>query len=196
MRGIDAAIEHGARVQRDREQGQANLFGEAAPVSGEPVATLPGDERQAWSEMEWLAHEKEALGLYLSGHPVDRHAPELRAFGARTVGELTLSEVAPGEDGAPGRLVLEDVAVGGIVSGVRALKTKKGDAMAVLTLEDHQGGIEVVVFPETYGRFRHLIEPARCCWCAASSSATRSRRASRPPSCRRSRRCESGWPRR
>ena len=62
------------------------------------------------------------------------------------------------EDGAPGRLLLEDVAVGGVVSAVRALKTKKGDPMAVLTLEDSQGSVEVVVFPETYGRFRHLID--------------------------------------
>jgi DNA polymerase-3 subunit alpha len=109
--------------------------------------------------MEWLAFEKEALGLYLSGHPVDRHAGDLRAMGARTVGDLMLTDVTATEDGAaPARLVLEDVAVGGIVSGIRALKTKKGDAMAVFTLEDHQGGMEVVVFPETYGRFRHLIE--------------------------------------
>ena len=62
------------------------------------------------------------------------------------------------EDGAPGRLLLEDVAVGGVVSAVRALKTKKGDPMAVLTLEDSQGSVEVVVFPETYGRFRHLVD--------------------------------------
>jgi DNA polymerase-3 subunit alpha len=108
--------------------------------------------------MEWLAFEKEALGLYLSGHPVDRHAPTLRALGARTVGDLVLVEVAPAEEGGPARLVIEDVAVGGIVSGVRALKTKKGDPMAVFTLEDHQGAVEVVVFPEAYGRFRHLVD--------------------------------------
>jgi DNA polymerase-3 subunit alpha len=157
MRAIDAAIEHGARVQRDREQGQANLFGDGAPAGAEtPVGTLP--EAPPWSEMEWLAFEKEALGLYLSGHPVDRHAATLRALGARTVGDLVLTEVTPGEDGAPARLVLDDVSVGGIVSGMRALKTKKGDPMAVFTLEDHQGAVEVVVFPETYGRFRHLID--------------------------------------
>jgi DNA polymerase-3 subunit alpha len=157
LRAIDAAIEHGARVQRDREQGQANLFGDGATAGGEaPAGALP--EAPPWSEMEWLAFEKEALGLYLSGHPVDRHAATLRALGARTVGDLVLAEVTPTEDGGPGRLVLDDVAVGGIVSAVRALKTKKGDPMAVFTLEDHQGAVEVVVFPEAYGRFRSLIE--------------------------------------
>ncbi len=157
LRAIDAAIEHGARVQRDREQGQANLFGDGAPAEGETAAGVLPDA-PAWSEMEWLAFEKEALGLYLSGHPVDRHASALRALGARTVGDLVLAEAPPAEDGAPTRLVIEDVAVGGIVSAVRALKTKKGDPMAVFTLEDHQGAVEVVAFPETYGRFRHLID--------------------------------------
>ncbi len=157
LRAIDAALEHGARVQRDREQGQANLFGDGTP---EAVPGAPGGlpDAPAWSEMEWLAFEKEALGLYLSGHPVDRHAPTLRALGARTVGDLLQAEMPQTGDGAPARLVVEDVAVGGVVAAVRALKTKKGDPMAVLTLEDHQGSVEVVVFPETYGRFRHLIE--------------------------------------
>jgi DNA polymerase-3 subunit alpha len=154
---MDLAIEHGARVQRDREQGQANLFGETAPASpGAPGGVAP--DGPPWSEMEWLAFEKEALGLYLSGHPVDRHAETLRAFGARTVGDLLAAELPQAEEGAPGRLVLEDVAVGGIVSAIRALKTKKGDPMAVLTLEDSQGSVEVVVFPEAYGRFRQLID--------------------------------------
>jgi DNA polymerase III subunit alpha len=157
MRGLDLALEHGARVQRDREQGQANLFGEAVPSSSDaPDGTVP--EGPPWTEMEWLANEKEALGLYLSGHPVDRHTPDLRAFGARTVGDLLGLEVPEAEEGQPGRLLLEDVAVGGVVAAVRALKTKKGDPMAVLTLEDAQGSIETVVFPETYGRYRHLIE--------------------------------------
>jgi DNA polymerase-3 subunit alpha len=157
MRGLDLALEHGARVQRDREQGQANLFGDAVPSSpGAPDGSVP--DGPPWTEMEWLANEKEALGLYLSGHPVDRHTPDLRAFGARTVGDLLGLEVPGAEDGQPGRLLLEDVAVGGVVAAVRALKTKKGDPMAVLTLEDAQGSIETVVFPETYGRFRHLIE--------------------------------------
>jgi len=158
MRAIDAAIEHGARVQRDREQGQANLFGEATPPASGP-SEGPVTDGPAWSEMEWLANEKEALGLYLSGHPVDRHLHDLKAFGARSVGELMLSEIPTTDEGSPGKLALEDVSVGGIVASVRALKTKKGDAMAVFMLEDAQGSVEVVVFPETYGRFRQFIEP-------------------------------------
>ena len=103
--------------------------------------------------MELLGHEKDALGLYLSGHPLDRFADALRAFGARTVGDLVLAELPASTDGAPGRMILEDVHVGGIISAFRPLKTKKGDRMGVFMLEDAQGSLEVVAFPETYARF-------------------------------------------
>jgi DNA polymerase-3 subunit alpha len=152
---IDGAIEHGNRTQRDRDRGQAALFG-GDEEGGLTIIRLP--ETAPWTEMELLGFEKEALGLYLSGHPIDRHAADLRAFGARTVGDLTLGDLPPSTDGSPGRLLVEDVHVGGIVSGVRALKTKKGDPMCVFTLEDHQGAVEVVVFPETFARFRNACE--------------------------------------
>ncbi len=149
---IDSAIEHGGRTQRDRDLGQSSLFGGDDDSGGVSIIKLP--DSPPWTEMELLGFEKEALGLYLSGHPIDRHAGDLRAFGARTVGDLTLGDLPPSTDGSPGRLVVEDVHVGGIVSGLRPLKTKKGDPMCVFSLEDHQGSVEVVVFPETYARFR------------------------------------------
>jgi len=151
---VDGAIEHGSRTQRDRDRGQAGLFG--GEDEGLSIIRLP--DTALWTEMELLAYEKEALGLYLSGHPIDRHANDLRALGARTVGDLTLSEIPPSTDGSPGRLLVEDVHVGGIVSGLRPLKTKKGDPMCVFSLEDHQGSVEVVVFPETFARYRSACE--------------------------------------
>lgn len=153
---VDSAIEHGNRTQRDRELGQSDLFGGGEGESNLTIIRLP--DSPPWTEMELLSHEKDALGLYLSGHPIDRHAENLRAFGARTVGDLTMTEIPQSQDGSPGRLVMEDVYVGGIVSGFRGLKTKKGDPMCVFTLEDHQGSVEVVVFPEMYGKHRMLIE--------------------------------------
>jgi DNA polymerase-3 subunit alpha len=157
---VDSAIEHGARRQRDRDQGQADLFGGTADGDGGlTLIRLP--ETVAWTEMELLAQEKEALGLYLSGHPLDRYADALRTFGARTVGDLVATDLPPSADGSPGRLILEDVHVGGIISGFRPLKTKKGERMGVFTLEDAQGAVEVVVFPEAYGRFAQLIENDR-----------------------------------
>lgn len=152
---VDGAIEHGNRTQRDREEGQADLFG-GGEEGGVTLIRLP--EVSAWGELELLAHEKDALGLYLSGHPVDRYADDLRAFGARAVEDLLQAELPAVADGVPGRLVIEDVHIGGIISGYRPLKTKKGDRMGVFTLEGSQGSIEVVVFPETFGRYGSLIE--------------------------------------
>jgi DNA polymerase-3 subunit alpha len=138
---VDRAIEHGGRHQRDRDQGQHQLFGGAADPEAVAIA-LP--DVAAWAEGQQLAFEKEALGLYMSGHPLERFAAELAVFGARRIGELTASEA--------------DIWVGGIVSGLRPLKTKKGDRMAVFTLDDVDGSLEVVVFPETFSKSGAIIE--------------------------------------
>jgi DNA polymerase III subunit alpha len=159
---IDAACEHGARLQRDENEGQAQLFGgfggHEEHASG--AATLP--EAPPWTETEQLAFEKETLGLYWSGHPVDRYASELKEYGARSTVELADTQPTPAREetwGPGGRKPIEpDTSIGGIVAACRQLKTRKGDRMAVFTLEDAVGGIEVIAFPETYQRAGSLIE--------------------------------------
>jgi DNA polymerase-3 subunit alpha len=160
---VDAACEYGARAQRDREQGQGGLFGEVeksdVAVQNAGGMTLP--EAKPWTESEQLSFEKETLGLYWSGHPVDRYAAALKEFGAKTVGDLAEAQPAadPESWGPGGRKPIEaDTAIGGIVAACRQLKTRKGDRMAVFTLEDHVGGVEIVVFPEAYQRAASLIE--------------------------------------
>jgi DNA polymerase III subunit alpha len=169
MAAIDAACEHGARLQRDRNEGQAQLFGgfgdadgDAAGVgSGLSAAALP--DAKPWTEAEQLGYEKETLGLYWSGHPVDRYATALKEFGAKSIGELAEAPpTAPRDNGwGPGgpKPIEADTSIGGIVATVRQLKTRKGDRMAVFTLEDAAGGVEVIVFPEAYQRSAGLIEP-------------------------------------
>jgi DNA polymerase-3 subunit alpha len=157
---IDLACESGARRQRDRALGQAQLFGgasdEDAPVeeSAGPVDVEP------WTEVQQLAYEKEALGLYFSGHPIDRVAAELKTFGARTTAELGAMGVAgapgAGTNSARGNGV--QVTIGGIIASVRQLKTRKGDRMAVIVLEDPHGSVEVVVFPEAYAKGASVLE--------------------------------------
>jgi DNA polymerase-3 subunit alpha len=171
MAALDAAVDHGARVQRDQEFGQGALFGGSeSGVHGDPaVAPLP--DAHAWSDIELLNAEKEAVGLYWTGHPIDSHAADLREIGARTIADLQGVDRANtrDDDTAPltaagpdfGRATTrggDDVTVGGIVSGTRPLKTRKGDPMAVFTLEDPHGGVEVVVFPETFKLARAMIE--------------------------------------
>jgi DNA polymerase-3 subunit alpha len=165
MASIDAACEHGARHQRDKSEGQAQLFA-ALGGSEESGAAAMGrvalPESAAWTETEQLAFEKETLGLYWSGHPVDRYADALKTLGARSTSQLADAPVgAPRSDAwSPGgpKPIEADTSIGGIVASCRQLKTRKGDRMAVFTLEDSQGGVEVIAFPETYQRAGTLIE--------------------------------------
>ena len=138
---IDKAIEHGGRHQRDRDQGQHQLFG--GPAEDGTPEIVPLADAAPWGEAEQLAGEKDALGFYFSGHPLDRFAGELKTFGARRVGELTES--------------MADVWTAGIVSGLRPLKTKKGDRMCVFMCDDVAGALEVVVFPETFGKHGSVV---------------------------------------
>jgi DNA polymerase III subunit alpha len=163
LASIDAAYEYGARHQRDRDEGQAQLFGgfgdEPLAVGGAGLGPPPAPP---WTESEQLAFEKETLGLYWSGHPIDRFASALRDFGARSTAELADAPIAAVKDdawGPAGRKPIEpDTSLGGIVAACRQLKTRKGDRMAVFTLEDAQGGVEVIAFPEAYQRAASLIE--------------------------------------
>jgi DNA polymerase-3 subunit alpha len=164
MAAIDGACEYGARAQRDREQGQAQLFGgldDHASTSGSSGVGLTLPDAASWTESEQLAYEKETLGLYWSGHPVDRYAEALKELGARTIADLADASPTARDGGwGPGgpKPIEPDTAIGGIVATLRPLKTRKGDRMAVFTLEDSGGSVEIVVFPETFGRCGQHIE--------------------------------------
>jgi DNA polymerase-3 subunit alpha len=161
--GIDEACEYGTRHQRDKLEGQAQLFGAVdVEANGSLTGPRPLPEAVPWTETEQLAFEKETLGLYWSGHPVDRYARELKTLGARTIGELAdlpASSSRGSAWGAGGPKPIEpDTSIGGVVTACRQLKTRKGDRMAVFTLEDAQGAVEVIAFPEAYQRAASLIE--------------------------------------
>jgi DNA polymerase III subunit alpha len=174
---IESACEHGARTQRDKDLGQTDLFGTVDDEQGGRAAMpLPG--AAPWSEIELLNYERDTLGLFLTGHPIDRWANDLRAYGARSIADLGLkkepevaSDAPPEEDagGAGGfsrtengnGRVSEDISMGGIVSGLRPLTTRRGDRMCVFTLEDKDGGLEVVLFPEAFKQSGHLAENGR-----------------------------------
>ena len=136
--------------------GQADLFG-GGDDGGLSIIRLP--DTPPWTEMELLGYEKEALGLYLSGHPIDRHADDLRP-----VRRPYRGRPHPGRPAALHRRHRRAASRSRTSTSaassraLRPLKTKKGDAMCVFALEDYQGTVEVVVFPETYaplpGRLR------------------------------------------
>jgi DNA polymerase-3 subunit alpha len=135
---IERAMEAGQKRQRDRDAGQSSLFGmlevpAAAEAAQERIPDVP-----PWPEAERLTFEKESLGFFISGHPLERFRSELSQWTSATTGTLA-QKAANGE-----------LTVGGIVTGLRLLKTKKGDRMAAFFLEDLEGSAETVVFPDAY----------------------------------------------
>jgi DNA polymerase-3 subunit alpha len=139
----DRAMDWGQRKQREREVGQGGLFG-ALPGGGEENYSL--DPSETWPEGLKLKHEKETLGFYITGHPLRKYANEVKTYGNATTGAL--SEKPSGAD----------VSIGGLVSALRVMRTKKGELMAVVQLEDWEGVAETLIFPETYAKAQKLLE--------------------------------------
>jgi DNA polymerase-3 subunit alpha len=142
---LDAALESGAAAQRDREIGQESLFGDAGGSAGATARELP--EAPAWTEAERLANEKEVLGFYVTGHPLEAHAAALRRF-------TDVTAVAAG--GRVGR----DVRAGGVITALRETRTRRGQTMGFATLEDATGSFELVIFAEPFGVHRALLKRA------------------------------------
>lgn len=139
---LDGALEAGAAAQRDREVGQESLFslgGEGAV----PEPELPN--AAAWSDRERLSYEKEALGFYVTGHPLEPHTTALRRFA-----DTTASTV----EGKEGR----EVRIGGLVTQVRETRTRRGDRMGFATLEDQEGSFDLVIFAEPYARLSAILK--------------------------------------
>jgi DNA polymerase-3 subunit alpha len=139
LASLDRVLDHGGRHQRDRDQGQSQLFGGDEPTQNARDDAALLTPARPWTETEALTFEKEALGLYMSGHPLQRYAAVIAGAGAKTPSGLAQS--------------MPDCAVAGVVTGLRPLKTKKGDRMCVFMLEDEASKVEVVVYPEAFARF-------------------------------------------
>jgi DNA polymerase-3 subunit alpha len=135
--GLDDALAAGQSAQRDRVSGQTSLFdmgGEQGAVLERPLPVTP--ETPVRERLRW---EKELMGLYLSDHPMGEVADRVGQFVTAYSGDLRDESL----DG-------QRVVLGGIVTGIRSVITKTKSTMAVVTIEDLQGTIEVVVFPRTY----------------------------------------------
>jgi DNA polymerase-3 subunit alpha len=146
---LDAALERGAAEQRDRRSGQTSLFGliePAKPAAGQAPVGETYPETEVWSHKQLLAFEKEALGFYVSGHPLDRYRSDLSRYASATTSDFL-----------SGRRAVGDASIGGIVSQYREMITKKGDKMARFILEDAEGTLEVIAFPKTFEKVRHVL---------------------------------------
>ncbi len=148
---IDVLIEYGHDYQHAQASHQAFLFGggqlEPPPVS-RSIQEMP-----EWNKPILLAHEKDALGLYLSGHPLAQYGRKLKSLITHSISHL--------EDMAA---VETEVSLAGIISSIRLLKTRKDERMATFVLEDMSGRIEAVAFPECYRNCYDTIREDLLVW--------------------------------
>jgi len=144
MAVLEEALDYGQKVQKERCDPQMGLFddGMDCTLSVTPPAMLKIPE---WEEKERLAKEKEALGFYISGHPLTRHAKTMAKF--TTANTENLAEVTDGRM----------VRIGGMVTASKVIRTKKEELMAFVQLEDLHGSVEVIVFPSVYGSCQELL---------------------------------------
>jgi DNA polymerase-3 subunit alpha len=150
---VDKAMERAQKAQKDAAQGQAGLFGlfEEGPAHGRNGDDLP--KVAEWEEGERLANEKEVLGFFVSGHPLDKYADKIKNLSGIISTADALERKPPerrwGKDSDPA----DELQVAGIIHGFRVQKSKRdGKLYAVGSLEDAMGKIELISFARDYER--------------------------------------------
>ena len=149
MAVLDKAMDHAQKTQRDAECGQHGLFGvfqqEDAHSQEDRLPETPD-----WDEHTRLASEKEILGFFITGHPLDKYREKLEDLRALSTTELAAMRASTGKD--------ESLSTAGIITNLRVLKSKKGDFYAQAALEDLSGSIEMLVFPEAYRKLQEKLK--------------------------------------
>jgi DNA polymerase-3 subunit alpha len=148
MAVLDKAIEGAQKTQRDAESGQHGLFG----VFQDEVHThddkLP--DTPDWDEHVRLANEKEILGFFITGHPLEKYRDKLDDLRALSTEDISAMKSSTGKD--------ETIATAGIITNLRVLKSKKGDFYAQANLEDMAGSVEMLVFPDAFRRLQDKVK--------------------------------------
>ena len=148
LTNLPSVLKISQSAQAERERGQMNLFGDAAEIPITPITLTGVDD---YEPLERLKLEKQQLGFYVSGHPLQEYTDIINYYTSATTQTLGAHPVET------------TVSVAGMITEVKNLTTKKGDSMAVIGFEDLEGSIEVVVFPEAYKNAGDLFE-GRIVW--------------------------------
>jgi DNA polymerase-3 subunit alpha len=149
MAVLDRAMDRAQKAQRDVESGQHGLFGvfqaEESEANNDKLPNIPD-----WDEQARLAAEKEIVGFFITGHPLEKYKDKLQDLQALSVIEIGAMTKSTGKD--------ETIATAGIIGNLRVLKSKRGDFYAQATLEDMSGSIDMIVFPEAYKRLADKVK--------------------------------------
>jgi DNA polymerase-3 subunit alpha len=149
MAVLDKAMDRALKTQRDAESGQHGLFGvfqqDEAPVNNDKLPDTPD-----WDEHTRLAAEKEILGFFITGHPLEKYKDKLEDFQALSTADIAGIKASTGKD--------ETICTAGIITNIRVLKSKKGDLYAQGALEDMVGSVEMIVFPDAYRKLQDKVK--------------------------------------
>jgi len=136
-----------AKTQKEKAQGQVSLFDLAGADAGFKSQTESLPDIKEWSQNQILSYEKEILGFYISGHPLDHYQVEIKEFT-----DMSTKNLSQAIDGEEIRLV-------GLIENVKLTNTRKtNERMAILKVVDMEGDVEVVVFPSTYPQLAQYLK--------------------------------------
>jgi len=156
--GLDDALRWAAARIEEATSPQLGLFGGGGGTASTAAPpALPAIE--PWRSEEELRHEREAIGFFITGHPLDRYVRDLRKFTNITVGSLRTkgATMTPVQSERPGREARPRVKIGGVINSIRLRNSKRGERYATFTLEDKEGTVEIIAWPDTYRRHEQTI---------------------------------------
>ena len=150
MASLEKAMRQAVQHRQAESIGQADMFG---VLTTEPEAVEHEFEKvKPWPEAVWLEGERETLGLYLTGHPINRFRAELQHY---VVGQLAnVNETRKNEY----------VGVAGLVIDVRVITNKRGQRFAIVTLDDKSARMDVMLYSNEYESYQHVLEKDRILW--------------------------------
>jgi len=146
MLTLDDVLAYASRRQEESRLNQANLFGGAGSASSLSEPRLR--ECKPWSNIEKLNRERELIGFYLSGHPLNKYMDDIRLFASHSLSEGALTDLTNGSS----------VTIIGIITNVKNVTDRKGRPFAFLQVEDLAGNIEVIAFSDVYDRNMGLMQ--------------------------------------
>jgi DNA polymerase-3 subunit alpha len=149
MQALDAAIEQAQKAQRDAESGQHGLFGVFAEETAQQASdALPNTPD--WDEHTRLAAEKEILGFFITGHPMEKYKEKLADLNALSTEDIASMKKSTAKD--------ENITTAGLISGLRVAKSRRGELWAQAALEDMSGKVELLIFPEAYRKLAEKVK--------------------------------------
>jgi DNA polymerase-3 subunit alpha len=150
---LSKAMQVAEQHRKNADTGQNDMFGFIEQTDEQQQDDEPLEQAVAWSDQHLLQMEKETLGLYLSGHPIDRYVEELARFIPKRINKLD----APESKGYKRNEVA--VITAGLIVAIRTMKGKNGGRMAFITIDDQTARLEVRVFAEVFEKYQDRIQP-------------------------------------